>query len=73
MTKEDKIICHLQQACGACAAFNNAWARHQTNCEYKDKHKCDHKDGETYCCASTCPTFDRYKILENGNGKDEKK
>jgi len=68
MTKEDKILCHLQQACGACAAFNHAWAHHQAKCKLRNMKakpvECHHAENPgPHCCAALCPTFDRENFL----------
>lgn len=63
-----KTLCHIQQDCGGCEAFNEAFRQTEEDCEYHDpkcKAECMNANNPVpHCCAANCPVFDRDNILK---------
>ncbi len=64
MSTELTTLCHLQQDCGDCVAFETAFSEYRGKCKYRDKEDCLNLENECAVCrVCECSTFDRNKIL----------
>lgn len=61
-----KTLCRIQQDCGGCEAFNEAFRQFSENCEFRKVYECQRADNNVpHCCAANCPIFDRENILND--------
>ena len=65
MSNSAKSICHIQQDCGLCAAFEHEFNEHKKDCKYRADSDCLNLDNNgAICRVCNCPTFDRDKVLK---------
>ena len=73
MSHEAKILCHLQQDCGLCSAFEYEFKVFRKDCKCRDEDDCLNLNSKgAVCRVCNCPLFDREQVLkekEANNGK----